>query len=225
MRNLLIAMCISFASLFGGAAHAYQYNYVSGVIPVEFTSIRGDFTFIQYSVITAHIFTPTLLTAGSAWAPGTEIHMYRFSDDAIQQALLYPDPNADPTRPPGSVWNPNYTVTMNIGAVDANGLPTLFDISLQRQLRTPPGFEDLSNLFISDSGARASGGYETYSTFNGAITTPGTWTMGVAPIPEPETYAMLLAGLGLIGAVARRRRAVKFDSHALPAMYNPARPS
>ena len=27
-----------------------------------------------------------------------------------------------------------------------------------------------------------------------------------APVPEPETYAMLLAGLGLIGAVARRRR-------------------
>lgn len=28
-----------------------------------------------------------------------------------------------------------------------------------------------------------------------------------APVPEPETYAMLLAGLGLMGAVARRRRA------------------
>jgi uncharacterized protein YjiK len=27
-----------------------------------------------------------------------------------------------------------------------------------------------------------------------------------APVPEPETYAMLLAGLGLLGAVARRRR-------------------
>ena len=27
-----------------------------------------------------------------------------------------------------------------------------------------------------------------------------------APIPEPETYAMLLAGLGLMGFVARRRR-------------------
>jgi hypothetical protein len=25
-------------------------------------------------------------------------------------------------------------------------------------------------------------------------------------VPEPETYATLLAGLGLIGAVARRRR-------------------
>ncbi|PTR09062.1 putative secreted protein with PEP-CTERM sorting signal [Nitrosospira sp. Nsp5] len=28
-----------------------------------------------------------------------------------------------------------------------------------------------------------------------------------APVPEPETYAMLLAGLGLIGAISRRRKA------------------
>jgi hypothetical protein len=29
---------------------------------------------------------------------------------------------------------------------------------------------------------------------------------GVAVVPEPETYAMLLAGLGLVGAMARRRK-------------------
>ncbi|WP_219905093.1 PEPxxWA-CTERM sorting domain-containing protein [Pseudothauera lacus] len=28
----------------------------------------------------------------------------------------------------------------------------------------------------------------------------------IAPVPEPETYAMMLAGLGLVGAVARRRK-------------------
>ena len=29
----------------------------------------------------------------------------------------------------------------------------------------------------------------------------------VAPVPEPETYAMLLGGLALVGAIARRRKA------------------
>jgi hypothetical protein len=28
----------------------------------------------------------------------------------------------------------------------------------------------------------------------------------MAPVPEPETYAMLLAGLGLMGAIAKRRK-------------------
>jgi hypothetical protein len=32
------------------------------------------------------------------------------------------------------------------------------------------------------------------------------WYTPTSPIPEPETYAMLLAGLGLMGFVARRRR-------------------
>lgn len=29
---------------------------------------------------------------------------------------------------------------------------------------------------------------------------------GVSAVPEPETYAMLLAGLGMIGFMARRRK-------------------
>ncbi len=31
-------------------------------------------------------------------------------------------------------------------------------------------------------------------------------TLAVTAVPEPEQYLMLLAGLGLMGAVARRRR-------------------
>jgi len=34
----------------------------------------------------------------------------------------------------------------------------------------------------------------------------GQWRLNVAAIPEPETYAMFLAGLGMMGAVARRRK-------------------
>jgi hypothetical protein len=36
----------------------------------------------------------------------------------------------------------------------------------------------------------------------------GILNYSTAPVPEPETYGMLLAGLGVIGFVARRRRAI-----------------
>jgi len=34
-----------------------------------------------------------------------------------------------------------------------------------------------------------------------------TYNYVATPVPEPETYAMLLAGLGLVGAIARKRKA------------------
>jgi len=54
----------------------------------------------------------------------------------------------------------------------------------------------------------------TGNDFNPDTSLPRTgayWALGSASItavPEPETYAMLLAGLALVGAIARRRRAV-----------------
>lgn len=41
-------------------------------------------------------------------------------------------------------------------------------------------------------------------TFNSVT---GTLTLAVPAVPEPSTYALALIGLGLVGAVARRRRA------------------
>jgi hypothetical protein len=44
--------------------------------------------------------------------------------------------------------------------------------------------------------------------YNNPSRTGNAWVLGeltVTPVPEPETYAMLLAGLAILGAVARRR--------------------
>lgn len=49
----------------------------------------------------------------------------------------------------------------------------------------------------------ASNQYGNYSTFTGTFASP------VAAVPEPETYAMMLAGLGLVGFLARRRKSGK----------------
>ncbi|MDP1660083.1 MAG: PEP-CTERM sorting domain-containing protein [Methylotenera sp.] len=34
----------------------------------------------------------------------------------------------------------------------------------------------------------------------------GAWRLNISAVPEPQSYAMLLAGLGLMGFIARRRR-------------------
>ena len=50
-------------------------------------------------------------------------------------------------------------------------------------------------------------GHQYAFSFSGNTTDPLANYSGTvaAPVPEPETFAMLLAGLGLIGAVTRRR--------------------
>jgi len=81
---------------------------------------------------------------------------------------------------------------------------------------------DSSNSVIfSDTFIGLLGGF-AHSTLGGAIG-PGTYTMvatgtGIrtssldvaltfAPVPEPETYAMMLAGLALLGVAIRRKQA------------------
>lgn len=46
-------------------------------------------------------------------------------------------------------------------------------------------------------------GYGSYASLNGDVGNPGTFVF--APVPEPETYALMLAGLALVGTLARRR--------------------
>jgi len=42
--------------------------------------------------------------------------------------------------------------------------------------------------------------FDSAASFNGNVQ--------ITPVPEPETYALMLAGLGAVGFVARRRRSV-----------------
>jgi len=65
-------------------------------------------------------------------------------------------------------------------------------ITSTAQLFSFTGFKGIDQFSIETTGA-----YNTYWALGG---------MTITPVPEPETYAMLLAGLGLLGVVARRRR-------------------
>ena len=56
-------------------------------------------------------------------------------------------------------------------------------------------------------GDTTTGGTTTGGTTTGGTTTGGTTTGGViAAVPEPQTWAMMIMGFGLIGAAMRRRK-------------------
>ena len=68
-----------------------------------------------------------------------------------------------------------------------------------------PTFDNFAGTNGALSALSVAGSHGAFVAVNDAseIGSPGRIT---AAVPEPDTYAMLLAGLGVIGAIARKRR-------------------
>jgi len=66
---------------------------------------------------------------------------------------------------------------------------------------------DISNALQLSSTLAAGTGYKFIVTGNVTGTLGGSYAgvLAAVPVPEAETYAMMLAGLGLVGFMARRR--------------------
>jgi len=98
-----------------------------------------------------------------------------------------------------------YTFTeVSSGTVERH---TLFDRSLSQgagalALLGDVGADNRVTLLLREAETSVAA---TYAGFNNSTHAGPTLDISVSAVPEPETYAMLLAGLGLIGFAARRR--------------------
>ncbi|MDR2014248.1 MAG: FxDxF family PEP-CTERM protein [Azoarcus sp.] len=95
----------------------------------------------------------------------------------------------------------NQTLTITGYANGAAVYSTNVDITMTAQQYDFTGFLGIDKFTITTNGNFVR---DPSSPRNGL-----NWALGsvnVTTVPEPEAYAMLLAGLGLMGAMARRRR-------------------
>ncbi|WP_323004339.1 lamin tail domain-containing protein [Denitromonas sp.] len=80
-------------------------------------------------------------------------------------------------------------------------------VRTQNATGNPLSAADLAGTTVTANWVLASAGdrFGSYVSTSGDIGNPGFYV--AAPVPEPETYAMMLAGLALVGGIARRRAA------------------
>lgn len=79
-------------------------------------------------------------------------------------------------------------------------------VRAQNRSGNPLSLADLSPQAVTTGWVLASAGdaFGSYASTLGDLGNPGSFAVA-APIPEPSTYALLLAGLGVVVTVARRR--------------------
>jgi hypothetical protein len=173
--------------------HLEQSSYTPG--PGEICACVSSYTPPQVSTFTFALPSPVAAPIG-----------YQVYNNAYNPIPFGFDPMLDNTLFMGglsTVW----IGEMEIQTIDGTEILTSFAADFKVQ------FGEWSFVETIDPATGLSSLSQEYTEY------PGHWFAGslryqsdaevfayLAPVPEPSTYGMLLAGLGLVGAVARRRK-------------------
>jgi len=121
----------------------------------------------------------------------------------------------------GPSFSDTFSFTAPVGSADVSGSAISVDITPSYNIDSIQIWLFNSSNALIASGTSGAGtqlqnipvmaGSNYYFTVQGVVPAPFmagfyTFTAVAAPIPEPETYALMLGGLGLIGFMAARRR-------------------
>ena len=173
---------------------------------------------------------PGRALSGHSWHPGTtwrrpnlllfiqelSLVSYRQKGSIASLAGSLDSPKLAPTQTTKSCCHANHSCPLTAMLISV--LPQLAAVqtasySLNSTGGSGGGYVDplnftVRNASISECNHLSSGGTGAYFAADVLNLSGKTGAIGatVAAVPEPESYAMLLSGLGLIGFVARRRQ-------------------
>lgn len=166
----------------------YGINAATGAVTVA-TSIAAGFTGVAYRNSDAS--TPAVAPAS------TELYYINSTTDTLASAQT-------------NFNNPVITTDgpLGVNIINVNGFEITRTSNAFGAFITNPNSLN-SDLFSVDLDAGTALKLGTFiGTVNGLTSAP------VSPIPEPETYAMMLAGLGMLGFATRRRKNKQANSLA-----------
>jgi hypothetical protein len=152
---------------------------------------------------------PALTDLGS-FAAGTYSITASGTVDLVGSTTFTMNPDGMPTS---KVTAPDYDYFNPSGSFIADGAHGFAGTAgkigaLVGTLSSTPGANDWFLIGYSKQLTLASAGH-IYAAVNDtySVNDSGAFSVMVTAVPEPESYALFLAGLGLMGLVARRRRA------------------
>ncbi len=194
-RQVVLASAVALAGMTGiaSAADLTKTVDVSGIESITYLSHPGNTVLEIYLGPRAHVTSFSWDTTLTAYAGSFMSEAYVQISDSRENNQLY--------FLPSEIANPGngfYAGTTHFqGSVDF------------RTLDTPDGVFDYSFHLRNDGILRLEFA-ENMDDLPGAdaLWESGTFTIGysIAAVPEPSSYAMLLLGLGALGAIARRNR-------------------
>ena len=183
------------AGSIGVASQAYALNIVPSFTPQFLVSTTPN---LSASAL------ETLINGTAGWSTGSLSLAFKqdFGGGESGNAAPYYTASITPTSDPSNAvisWDGPLGIVCGdcyLVVKDGNNTPAQYVFNIS----TWNGTETLN---LSGFWANTNGSISNVAIFNN--TAPGGGGGTIAAIPEPETYAMLLAGLGLVGFAARRK--------------------
>lgn len=198
---------------------------------ISIMSLHSQAANYEY-IYTSNPFHTVTSNYPSGSGPESEIDTNEFFQIKILSNIQFPDGNVFSTE--GFLSNATFEFTLNginhlfrspglkddafvdtqisIDKIDVNGLPTSWYISTQ-ELDLNRDLPVRESIFIrSDNGINIFGKSILTQDYNYSVTAEsngGQWqfinNVPVSTVPEPSEFMMLIAGLGMMGFVARRK--------------------